>query len=350
MVFIVLRPSTQIQPSSAGQQGISEPAAAAQSVPTRETAHAKDGSTQATAPEAQSPQALAEYIRRFAASGGDANELYRKLATLRLQEQPWWRSGDGVSALLDLALEPRLGEDHRVIAVGLYLSAAPRAQIHANSATVQHLAIESTDKMASAVLQGMADRSVAPAALIKEILTSEARGTGAKCYAWYAARLTQKSVPEFADVALASSESGMTEASKVAFDYLANGSFSGQYVENSEFRQKTDALITAVQSLPPDADPIGLANGDAFIRALPHITPTDAAINSLFSLVQEAQNSEMRLSAIEQLVAIHLSGAQDLSQELHEVRNSISTLFSDPVKQDRAKLRLNRIQTQGKSK
>jgi hypothetical protein len=226
--------------------------------------------------------------------------------------------------------------------MGIYLAAAPQAQISGNSTAIQQLATGASDKMASAVLQGMADRSVAPTALTKATLTSAVRGTGAKCYAWYAARLTQKNDPDLATLAFAAPESAMTEATKVGFDYLAGGSFQNQFAAASRFRQGVEDSVLRVKSLQPDAGPMDLANGDAFIRSVPSILPAAAAAESLFSMLRETPNPEMRLSAIEQLVSIHLSGAQDLSQELHAVRNDIATLFSDPVKQIRAKKRLNR--------
>lgn len=316
----------------------------------KKTAQPNDDSTSPKPSPADSPKALAEFIRQFATTGADPNALYRKLASLELKKRPWWRNAEEVSELLDLAADPSLAEQYRVVVMGLYLAAARQDQITGKADAIQQVAMGAGDRMASAVLQGMADRSVAPAALTKEVLTSDTRGTGAKCYAWYAARLTQKDDPELARIAITASESGMTEASKVAFDYLANGSFASQYAANPQFQQKADALLAAIQSLPAESGPMVLANGDAFIRAVPSITPTETAIDYLFSLLQEAQHPEMRLSAIEQLVSIHLSGAQDLSQELHEVRNQIAALFSDPVKQDRAKIRLNRLHAQKKSK
>jgi hypothetical protein len=298
--------------------------------------------------DAVSVENLVALIRQFAARGEGISELYRQIAAMRPQEMSWWRNAKDVSALLDLASDPSLAEEYRAVAIGLYLASAPQDQILQNSDAIQQLGSAGSDSMVSAVLQGMADRAVAPAALTKEILASDTCGTGAKCHAWYAARLTQKNDPVLAEIALTAPDTGMTEATKVAFDYLASGSYAPQYSTDPSFQQKTEAMLGTVQKLPPDSDPMGLANGDAFIRAIPSITPPDTAVDSLFALVQEAQHPEMRLSAIEQLVSMHLSGSQDLSQELHEVRNQIATLFSDPVKQDRAKLRLNRIQAQRK--
>lgn len=292
--------------------------------------------------QAGSVQDVVGLIKQAAADGTSAADLYRKLAALGLKDRSWWRNAEEVSALLDLAADRSLADEYRTVAVGLYLAAAPQDQIVQNSNAIQQLASGGSDTMASAVLQGMADRAVAPVALTKEILSTATRGTGAKCHAWYAARLTQKNDPVLAGIALAATDTGMTEASKVAFDYLASGAYAPQYEADPGFRQKTDAMLGEVQALPAESDPIGLANGDAFIRAIPSITPLDTAVDSLFALVQEAQNPEMRLSAIEQLVSIHLAGSENLSQELHEVRNNIATLFPDPVKQNRAKKRLNR--------
>jgi hypothetical protein len=308
-----------------------------------QAARQEDNATPAKPTEADSPEALADFIRQFAAMGANANDLYRKLAALGLKDRSWWRSSEEVSALLDLASDASLVEEYRIVAMTLFLGAAPSAQINENSAAIQQLALGAGDKMASAVLQGMADRSLRPAALIKAILISETRGAGAKCHAWYAARLTQKNDMDLAGIAISATQSGMTEASKVAFDYLAKGSFGPKYASDSNFQKKTDALLLTVQSLPTNADPIDLANGDAFIRATPYIIPTDAAVDSLLSLLHGAQNPEMKLSALEQLVSIHLSGAKNLTQELHELRNQTATLFPDPVKQNRAKNRLNRI-------
>jgi hypothetical protein len=290
----------------------------------------------------ESPEALADFIRRFAATGAGANELYSELATLGLKDRPWWRTADEASTLLDLASDLSVSEPYRVVAMGIYLASAPQPQLSQNSDSIQQIAIDSTDSMATTVLQGMADRSLTSATLTKDILSRATSGIGVKCYAWYAARRTQTNNTNLAATALAAADSGMSEASKVAFDYLANGSFTQQYTADVNFQQKTDELLAAIQSLSTTADPIALANGDAFIRAIPSITPAKIAIDSLFALAHEAQNPEMRLSAIEQLVSLHRAGTQDLSKELHEIRNQIAVLFSDPVKQARAKKRLNR--------
>jgi hypothetical protein len=293
---------------------------------------------------AQSPEELAQYIRRYAQTGGDPAKLYGLLGSMRLSEQPWWRKAEEVSALLDLATDFSVPDQYRVVAMGVYLVAAPQAQLSANSDAIQQSASGGSDDMVSAVLQGMADRSVTPAALTRQVLSADNRGTGAKCYAWNAARRTQRNDPDLAKIAISAAQSGMTEASKVAFDYLATGSFAGQYTQDSDFRQVTDTLLRTTQSLPTNAGPMGLANGDAFIRALRGITPTTTTIDLLSSVLESAANPEMRLSAIEQLVSIHVAGESDLSRELHQVREEVATLFSDPVKQNRAKSRLNRIQ------
>jgi hypothetical protein len=285
---------------------------------------------------------IAALIRQYAAQGGPHNELYRQIANLQPQQQGWWRRAEEVSSLLDLASDSSLAEQYRVLALGIYLAAAPQTQLNENSAAIQQLASGGSDDMVSAVLQGMADRSIAPSSLTKATLASEVRGTGAKCYAWYAARLTQKNDAELAGFALARQEALMTEATKVGFDYLASGSFQGQYAADPRLRQGVEMSMLRVKSLEPDAGPMDLANGDAFIRSIPSVLPADAAAESLLSLLRGTPHPEMRLSAIEQLVSIHLSGGQDLSQELHAVRNDIATLFSDPVKQTRAKKRLNR--------
>lgn len=281
---------------------------------------------------------------------GDINAIYAQILPMRLTEKAWWRSATDLSSLLDVARDESVNEAGRIVSLQFFLAGVSQPELEKLSAGLQATFSNASDSMVSALLQGMADRNVSPQALIQQTLTNPERGENAKCLAWYAARLTQMKDPALAGIAIAASEPGMTKASKVAFDYLASGSLSGQYATNPEFRQKTDSFVATVQSLPADAAVIALANADAFIRALPAITPTDTAIDTLLSLSQKAQNPEMRLSAIEQLVSIHLSGAQDLSQELHEVRNQVEVLFSDPVKQERAITRFNRINTQGKSK
>lgn len=304
----------------------------------------------ATAVDVVSPHDLIGLIRTFAANRGDVNALYREILSLRPQQQSWWRGSGDFSEMLDLAFDRSIDEEYRVAAMTVYLGAASQTQIIDNADKIQQFAANAGEGMASAVLQGMADRSVAPSALTKHTLTSKSRGTGAKCHAWNAGRLTQKNDAVLAEIALTAADTGMTEASKVAFDYLASGSYVQLYSVAPGFQQRTDTLLGTVQSLPADTGPMNLANGDAFIRAVPSIMPTPTAVQSLIFLLHEARNPEMRLSAIEKLVSIHISGAHDLSQELHEVREKIATLFPDPVKQDRAKIRLARIDAQRSSK
>lgn len=295
--------------------------------------------------ESDSPEELARIIRLSAAEGISEQELYARLAALKLNDRSWWRTSNQVAVLFEIASDATLAEPYRVMALGVYLAAAPQTQLHENAPAIQQLAQLSSDKMVVTALQGMADRAVAPTTLTKDTLTSASRGTGPKCYAWYAARLTQKNDPELAAMALAAPDATWTEATKVGYDYLASGSFQDQYASNAGFRQGFKDSLLRVNMLQPGADPMEHANGDAFIRALPGILPTANAVETLLSLLRETPNPEMRLSAIEQLVALHLSGAKDLAKELHQVREATSELFNDPVKQDRAKLRLNRVQT-----
>jgi hypothetical protein len=313
---------------------------------------ARPGTSASEVAKSEPPNSVAELsalIREFSTRDGNAADLYKKLVAIRLAEKAWWRNDD-FSALHDLTTDAALDEHSRALALRLYLSGAPDAELKTNADSIQTAAMAAQDDMVSAVLQGMAERRIPTDTLTKSTLTGANRGTGAKCYAWYAARLTQKDDAELARLALAPPSAAMTESTKVAFDYLASGSFQSQFVSDPRFRQGVEESARRVKSLQSDAGPMDLANGDAFIRAVPSILPADAAVDSLLSMLRETPNPEMRLSAIEQLVSIHLSGTLDLSQELHEVRNQISTLFSDPVKQDRAKLRLNRIDTRGNNK
>jgi hypothetical protein len=292
-------------------------------------------------PTVETPQGLASFIRQYSAGGGKAVNLYGAIAAMRLPERSWWRKGD-LAALLALATDASVDASIRAVVMRLYLAGAADAELKANADLIQNTAIAETDDMAAAVLQGMAERSVSPAILIKHTLNAGGRSVPAKCHAWYAARLTEKGNSEYAALALAASDNGLTEASKVAFDYLAAGSFAEEVSSAPALRAKVKSLTTAVASLPAAAGPIDVANGDALIRAIPHVTGTDDATATLLVMVEEAANPEMRLSALEQLVGIHLGGEKDLSQDLRDIRNTIATLFQDPAAQLRAKVRLNR--------
>lgn len=292
-------------------------------------------------PAVETPQGLASFIRQFSAGGGKAVNLYGALAAMRLPERSWWRKGD-FAALLALATDASVDASIRAVVMRLYLAGAADAELKANADLIQNMAIAETDDMVAAVLQGMAERSASPAILIKHTLNAGGRSVTAKCHAWYAARLTETGNSTYATLALAASDNGLTEASKVAFDYLAAGSFPAEVSSSPEFRAKVESLTTAVATLPADAGPIDVANGDALIRAIPHVTGTDDATETLLVMLKHAANPEMRLSALDQLVGIHLGGQKDLSQELHDIRNAIATLFQDPAAQLRAKVRLNR--------
>lgn len=292
--------------------------------------------------EPVSVENLVAFIRQFAARGGNANDLYRQIAAMRPQGMDWWRSASDHSALFDLATDLAVASEYRIVAMGIYLAGASEAELKENSKRIQKFAVDAEDAMVTTVLQGMAERSLAPQTLVEHALSSQQRGTGPKCYAWYAARLTQPKNLAYARFALAVPESNLTEASKVGFDYLANASFAEIFSANPELQDATQAASTRMKAIPPEAGPIEVANADAFIRAIPHIMKTDAAIDALLSVLNEASHPEMRLSALEQLASLHMSGAKNLSEELHEIRNRTAELFPDPVKQLRAKKRLNR--------
>jgi hypothetical protein len=292
--------------------------------------------------EPASVEDLVAFIRQFAARGGNANDLYRQIAAMHPQGMNWWRSASDHSALLDLATDLAVASEYRVVAMGIYLAGASESELQGNSERIQKFAVDAEDAMVTTVLQGMAERSLAPQTLVEHALSSQQRGTGPKCYAWYAARLTQPKNLAYARFAIAPQKSDLTEASKVGFDYLANTSFAEIFSANPELKDATQAVSARMKAIPPEAGPIEVANADAFIRAIPHIMETDTAIDALLSMLNEANHPEMRLSALEQLASLHMSGAKNLSEELHEIRNRTAELFPDPVKQLRAKKRLNR--------
>lgn len=317
----------------------------ARNTPSEMLAHDVAGAQIREAPQSppvDSPQELASFIRQFAASGGTAANLYQEIAAIRLAENGWWRKGD-FGALLELAKDASVDASIRAVVMRVYLSGVSDAELRANADMIQNMALGETDDMVAAVLQGIAECSAPPETLIQHTLNAEGRSVAAKCHAWYAARLTQAGNSDYANLALAASGDGLTEASKVGFDYLAAGSFAEEVASSPHLRERVESLTTTVAGIPADADPIEVANGDAFVRALPHISGADDATKALFAMLEGAANPEMRLTALEQLVGIHLGGEKDLSQELHDIRNAIATLFQDPAVQLRAKARLNRV-------
>ena len=306
----------------------------------------RPGTSQPEATKSETPNSVAELtalIREFSARGGDAAALSQNLVGMRLTEKAWWRGASDFSALRNLTTDAALDEHFRNIAMRLYLAGAPDAELKKNADSVQRAAMAAEDDMVSAVLQGMAERSLPPESLIRYVLNAQDRGVGAQCYAWYAARLTNPRSLEYATRALSVTEHGFTEASKVAFDYLAGTSFASDLASSHALQQKIESHVADARNVPESAGAIEIANSDAFIRAIPSIMGAQPAMNTLFSLLEEASNPEMRLSALEQLVKLHLTGEVDLSNELHDIRNRVGELFSDPAKQVRAKVRLNRI-------
>ena len=210
----------------------------------------------------------------------------------------------------------------------------------------QEAAMGEADPVVALVLQELAEHGIPPRDLIRHVLTSDHRGVVVRCYAWYAARLTLPGDREIAAWALTGLDTEVTEATKTAFDYLAASNNRWMHLR-SDLDEAIHAWGERFQGVPADADPISIATADAYLRAVPSLLPAEVAVIKLSRLLDHAESPEVRLSALEQLVSLHVTGAAALASELQQVQHRLPELFPDPVKQVRAKLRLQRIASAG---
>lgn len=292
----------------------------------------------------ESVEELSAFIRKFSAQGGDANALYARIAGMRLPEKTWWRSATDFSSLLELSTDATVSEAGRTAALRLFVAGVPKSELEKQADSLQATFSDASDAMVSALLQDMADRKVAPRTLILLTLENPQRGENARCLAWYAARLTDSTNPTLVSHAIKESASGCTVNSKVAFDFLAAAPHSAQFETAPALRQTVDDLVAKAMKLPAAAGIMEMANADAFIIALPNLMEEARAKQTFLSLLNNAPNPEVRLSALEQIVKRQTTGTDDMSSELDSIRKNITSIFPDEAKQIRANALLKRIQ------
>jgi hypothetical protein len=129
----------------------------------------------------------------------------------------------------------------------------------------------------------------------------------------------------------------------VAFDFLAAAPHTAQVTSSPVLKQKVDQLVGDAKKLPDDAEIYAVANTDALILAMPNIMEAVPAKEALFAILETAPNPEIRLSALEQIVKLHLSGTENFSVELEKAKATIPQLFPDTAKQIRANITLKRV-------
>jgi hypothetical protein len=262
---------------------------------------------------------------------------------MRLPEKAWWRSATDFSSLLALATDATVSEVGRTAALRLYLAGVPKSELEKQADSLQATFSDASDAAVSAMLQDMADRQVAPRALILQTLDNPHRGESARCLAWYAGRLTDSSNAVLASRAISESASGWTVNSKVAFDFLAAAPHSAQFEGAPVLRQAVDDLVATAMKLPATAGIMEMANADAFIIALSNLMEEARAKQTFLSLLNNAPNPEVRLSALEQIVKRQINGTDDMSSELDSIRKNITSIFPDEAKQIRANALLKGI-------
>lgn len=216
------------------------------------------------------------------------------------------------------------------------------SDILAEAEELQRMAMGAADPVVAVVIQELAERGIPPRELIHHVLATDGRGVTATCFAWYGARLTMAGDPGLAVHALAGLDTAITEATKTAFDYLAASDNRWLHTD-PDLREQVVAWGQRFGDLPPDADIVPLAAADAYLRALPALLPPPDAADELLDLLSDAESAEVKLSALEQLVSLQVTGAAVLTRELQMVQHRLPELFPDPVKQVRAKLRLQRL-------
>jgi hypothetical protein len=262
---------------------------------------------------------------------------------MRVTHKDWWRAATDFSSLLGVATDTGVPYGARVVAMRMFLTGVPKSELEKQSASLQATFSNASDEMVSTMLKDMTDRGVAPQTMIRQTLNSQQRSTTALCYAWDAARRTDPGNPEYVTLALAASEGGYTEASKVAFDFLAAAPHTAQVTSSPVLKQKVDQLVGDAKKLPDDAEIYAVANTDALILAMPNIMEAVPAKEALFAILETAPNPEIRLSALEQIVKLHLSGTENFSVELEKAKATIPQLFPDTAKQIRANITLKRV-------
>ena len=337
--FVVLRSRTVATgPSEQGRSGSPSPHQVSAGTPSATALPA----TASKSGDPESVEELSALVRKLAAQGGDANALYARIVPMQLPKQAWWVNASDFSSLLAVATDASVSDAGRGVALRLYLAGVPKAELEKQADSLQATFSGASDSLVGALLQDMADRQVSPRTLIQQTLTSPQREENTKCLAWYAARLTEPANPAFASIAISEAAGKPSISSKVALNYLAAAPHAQQLETDPASRKTLDHLVEIAMTLPVNAGIIETANSDAFITALPNIMAAARSKQTFLSLLHNAPNPEVRLSALEQIVKRHTSGSENLSAELGSIKKNIATLFPDSAKQFRANALLRR--------
>lgn len=315
------------------------------------TKQVSPASLPATAPSAmaskngdpESVEQLSVLVRKLAAQGGDANTIISRIVPMQIPKQAWWRNATDFSSLLAVATDAGVSEAARVVALRLFLGGVPKAELEKQADSLQSTFSGASDSLVGALLQDMADRQVSPRTLIQQTLASPQREENTKCLAWYAARLTDPANPTFASIAISEAAGKPSISSKVALNYLAAAPHAQQLETDPSSRKTLDQLVGVAMTLPVNAGIIEKANSDALISALPNIMATARSKQTFLSLVHNAPNPEIRLSALEQIVQSHLTGTENMAAELDAIKKNMQNLFPDPSAQIRANAVLKRL-------
>jgi len=341
IAFLALRsktvatgPSKQGEPSSTPAHKVSSGTPSATTLPA--TASTKSG-------DPESVEELSALVKKLAAQGGDANALYARIVPLQLPKQAWWVNSTDFSSLLAVATDASVNDAGRGVALRLYLAGVPKAELEKQADSLQATFSGASESLVGTLLQDIADRQVSPRTLIQQTLTSPQREENTKCLAWYAARLTDPANPAFASIAISEAAGKPSISSKVALNYLAAAPHAQQLETDPASRKTLDHLVEIAMTLPVNAGIIETANSDAFITALPNIMAAARSKQTFLSLVHNAPNPEIRLSALEQIVKSHSTGTENMTAELDAIKKNMQNLFPDPSAQIRANAVLKRL-------
>lgn len=262
---------------------------------------------------------------------------------MQLPKQAWWVNASDFSSLLAVATDAGFSDAGRVVALRLYLGGVPKSELEKQSDSLQATFSGASESLVGALLQDMADRQVSPRTLIQQTLTNPQREENTKCLAWYAARLTEPANLAFASIAISEAAGKPSISSKVALNYLAAAPHAQQLETDPASRKMLDHLVEIAMTLPVNAGIIETANSDAFITALPNIMAAARSKQAFLALLHNAPNPEIRLSALEQVVKSHSTGAEDMTAELEAIKKNMQNLFPDPSAQIRANAILKRL-------
>ena len=337
--FLVLRSRTVATGPSEQGKPVTQ---STQQVPAVSPSASALAASVAKSDDPESVEELSTLIRESATQGGDLNALFARIVRMQLPKQAWWVNATDFSSLLAVATDTTLGNDGRELALRLYLSGASKSELEQQSATLQGIFPEASEEIVSAIMQGMAAKGVAARSLIETALTDPERSEAIKCTSWNAARATMPADPRLVALAIEASASGASLSSKTALDYLASSPDSAYLGSNPMVQDAAIKLLANAVNLPHDAKKIELANADAAVLAMPQILEQGQVKAALLNLLHNATNPEIRLSALEQLVAQSTKNPSHYAAEIASTKKNLSSLFPDPSTQIRATAYISR--------